>query len=379
MKTIYISGEIGWDVTPDDIREQIDPTSKEKLRVIINSPGGYISDGIEIYNLLKSYKGEIEVIIGAMAASAASYIACVAPFERRKAFKNSSFMIHEAVCGIYGRARDLAIYADYLEGLNNIFAETYAEELKITKDAARDKMREDCFFIGWESLTENNIISDVIDQSEIEIPQKEESNRYSFFYMKLIEDLNKESDLHTLKAKIQLTEEKIKNDYQKNSKEIAAIAAYLNSNNQKINNENKKLKEEESMTLQEFLKTNSDANAEFDKLLIAAEQRGNSAKADLDGERERIAGILKLADVALQPNVILAIENGISDKDFAVAELQRRKEAGKNQSSPFAALNPNRQTPGEQDPDGAAEQKGDATAIDPKLPDKVKNTLEKGR
>ena len=49
MKTIYISGEIGWDVTADDIRSQIDSKSKESLRVIINSPGGYVSEGFEIY------------------------------------------------------------------------------------------------------------------------------------------------------------------------------------------------------------------------------------------------------------------------------------------------------------------------------------------
>ncbi|WP_435302151.1 ATP-dependent Clp protease proteolytic subunit [Bacillus thuringiensis] len=41
----------------------------------MNSPGGYVDEGSEIYTALKNYSGHVEVQIVGLAASAASVIA----------------------------------------------------------------------------------------------------------------------------------------------------------------------------------------------------------------------------------------------------------------------------------------------------------------
>jgi ATP-dependent protease ClpP protease subunit len=63
MKSIYLNGDVGWEITADKILSQIDIKSKEKLRVFVNSPGGSVFEAFTIYNIFKSYQGEIEFVI----------------------------------------------------------------------------------------------------------------------------------------------------------------------------------------------------------------------------------------------------------------------------------------------------------------------------
>ena len=55
MKTIPISGVIGYDVSAKDIRSQLDAAKGEPVKCEVSSPGGLAFTGLEIYNLLKNY------------------------------------------------------------------------------------------------------------------------------------------------------------------------------------------------------------------------------------------------------------------------------------------------------------------------------------
>ena len=81
---LYISGEIidGYD---EDAGEEIKSTAdifrdelysgEGNISVWINSPGGDMVTGAQIYNLIKDYKGKVTIKIDGLAASAASVIA----------------------------------------------------------------------------------------------------------------------------------------------------------------------------------------------------------------------------------------------------------------------------------------------------------------
>src|SRR4030042_4795822 len=159
MKTIYMTGIVGLDITADKFRKDFHSETKEKRRVILNSVGGSVSEGFEIYNIMKAYRGEIELVFGSMVASIAAYFAMAVPKENRKAFKNSSLMVHEESAVTAGRARDFKTFYEQLEGVNNIMAEAIAEGMSITRKQARDIMSEDKFYTGWEGLVFNCIIS----------------------------------------------------------------------------------------------------------------------------------------------------------------------------------------------------------------------------
>src|SRR5690625_4279013 len=60
---------------PDDVNSKIEEANGEGLVVVINSGGGSVYDGAEIYTALKNYKGHVETQVVGIAASSASVIA----------------------------------------------------------------------------------------------------------------------------------------------------------------------------------------------------------------------------------------------------------------------------------------------------------------
>ncbi len=62
-------------VCPRDVLTKIPQDEKEPIDVYINSGGGEITSGSEIYAALREYRGIVNIHVVGMAASAASVIA----------------------------------------------------------------------------------------------------------------------------------------------------------------------------------------------------------------------------------------------------------------------------------------------------------------
>ena len=79
-RTLFLNGEIsdetwyGDEVTPQLFSDELN-AGNGNITVWINSPGGDVFAAAQIYNMLKSYKGNVTVRIDSLAASAASVIA----------------------------------------------------------------------------------------------------------------------------------------------------------------------------------------------------------------------------------------------------------------------------------------------------------------
>ena len=370
-----MTGIVGLDITADKFRKDFHSETKEKRRVILNSFGGSVSEGFEIYNIIKAYKGDIEIIMGAWVASIAAYIAMAVPKENRKAFKNSSFMLHEASSIAEGRARDFKIHYERLEGVNNIMADAIAEGMGFTREVARNIMQEDKYYIGWESLVDANIISDVIDPKEIDIPKKEENESQYLFLTGMMSELEKAQDATILKAKMYEWEEKMNADVKKSQADVFKAAAQLKLNeiNPVITPVENKSKEDIKMKLDELLKANPEAKAEYDLILESAKGEGKAelmkAQNALGEDRKRIAKILTVAKAELHPETVAAIESDMQPGDFAIEMIAKQKELGDKaaeKQSPFAAL-VSKQTPKDQTKNAVEDMKTELDAFDAKL------------
>ena len=79
---LYIHGDIvddGWkwfdsDITPADVRDQLDTLKGKELNVYINSGGGDVFAGTAIHNMLKRHEGKTVGHVDGVAASIASVI-----------------------------------------------------------------------------------------------------------------------------------------------------------------------------------------------------------------------------------------------------------------------------------------------------------------
>jgi ATP-dependent protease ClpP protease subunit len=353
---MYLSGIVGYEITADNIRSQINEGSKEKLQVIVNSPGGFIIDAFEIYNIFSSYKGEVEFIINGMAASAMSYI--IMSGDKISAFKNSIFMAHRAQSIGIGDADEIQREADIARAMDNVLSEAYSKKMKKPKEEILAEMKNEIWLIGWEYLTNAGIIDNVIDSAdEIDIPDEEKKQEIMFTDSELAKygELEKKK-----KAQLKILEcqNRMSRDVERISRNKNKAAALLKTDLTPVGKPVENNITEEQMNLQEFLKSNPEAEAEFNKALQSAEQKGiDSVQAKFANDRKRIANILELSGIKLPDSTIEAIENNIDEGEFAKQELMRQRELrAEKKESAFANIRiDSAQTPGAQAPNVVAQ------------------------
>lgn len=144
--TLYIYGEITsikWlenDVCVYDLAKEIGDLNGKALTVRINSYGGEVAEGLAIYNLLKSYSGEVTTLCDGFACSAASVVFMAGT--KRIMPRSSLLMIHNAWTCAIGDADGLRKAADDLEKITQPSVEIYtsvsnldADEIKAMMDA----------------------------------------------------------------------------------------------------------------------------------------------------------------------------------------------------------------------------------------------------
>jgi ATP-dependent Clp protease, protease subunit len=144
-RTVLIFGEITQDLAERTCRDllALAHTSREPIRVVVNSPGGHVESGDAIHDLLRFIEPEVQIIGSGWVASAGALIFAAAPRERRIALPNTRFMLHEPSGGVRGPASDVEIEVQQVlvmrDRLNRIFAAATGQSLeRIVRDTARN-------------------------------------------------------------------------------------------------------------------------------------------------------------------------------------------------------------------------------------------------
>ena len=138
-------------VCPQDIERVLDKApSGEQVDVWINSGGGSVYDGSQIYTRLKAYsKGTVKIHITGIAASAASVIACAAWCEISP---TAQIMIHNAACCGGGNKADHLHIADLLDVTDRAIANAYRLKTGRSEGEILSKMESETYFSPQEAL-----------------------------------------------------------------------------------------------------------------------------------------------------------------------------------------------------------------------------------
>ena len=103
---LYIFDAIGKDpwtgegVDPADVVAAIaEAKGADELAIHINSPGGFVFDGMAIFNAIRAFAGKKTVYVDGLAASIASIIALAG--DRVVMNEGSMFMIHDPMSGVF--------------------------------------------------------------------------------------------------------------------------------------------------------------------------------------------------------------------------------------------------------------------------------------
>ncbi len=292
-KIIVLSGIVGWDILAQDVRADLKEANGEDVVFEVNSPGGFVFEGIEIFNLIRDYKGNTESHIVGIAASMMTYIALAA--DKVLARDNAAFMIHDALTCVCGNHRDMEKARKWLDGISNIIAKVYVDKTGKTLNEIRALMEEDAFLFGDEMLAEGFV-------DEI-IPTSNDG------------ETDKASAMLTARTSVEMCVNKMRTsdaaneDYHKavayvdsmsllsapgtaENKIVSTVAATDNNTTPAVAGKQKQ-EDKQLKILAELLAENPSAKAEHDALVVKARTEGMTvAKDEMKEVVDRVAPIL---------------------------------------------------------------------------------------
>jgi ATP-dependent Clp protease, protease subunit len=114
------------------------------IHIYINSPGGSVSAGLGMYDMMQYVKPDICTYCTGLAASMGALLLCAGTKGKRYSLPHSQIMIHQPLGGAQGQATDIAIQAKQIlllkEKLNHILVKHTGQPYdKIEKDTDRDR------------------------------------------------------------------------------------------------------------------------------------------------------------------------------------------------------------------------------------------------
>lgn len=188
-----------WDSTcPDDVKSALQTIpAGEKLIVNINSGGGSVMAGQEIYSLLHGRK-DVEIHIQSLAGSAASVIAMA---NTCKMSPVATIMIHNvSMSGASGDYHDMQKNAEILKTMNSALAEAYVAKTGKTKDEILKMMDKETWITAGQALEMGFV-------DEVEELQTQITN--SICGIRLTEDIRQQV---TKEKELQNKKEQLKNE-----------------------------------------------------------------------------------------------------------------------------------------------------------------------
>ena len=136
---------------------------EQDISFYINSPGGSVSAGMDIYDTMQYIKCDVSTICIGKAASMGAFLLAAGAKGKPYALPNCEILIHQPLGAAEGQASDILIHARHIEKtratLNRILSERSGQPLEvIERDTERDN-----FMSAYEAC-EYGLIDKVIEK-----------------------------------------------------------------------------------------------------------------------------------------------------------------------------------------------------------------------
>ncbi len=139
----------------------LDSLNNDEIQFVINSPGGYVTSGMSMYDTIKSLKSPVSTVCSGLAASMGSLLLSAGTKGRRFIQPHGRVMIHQPSGGAQGQASNIEIQAKEIIKIREISARILAENCgqdfdKVMKDFNRD------FWMNADESIEYGIVDGIL-------------------------------------------------------------------------------------------------------------------------------------------------------------------------------------------------------------------------
>ena len=134
----------------------------QEINLYINSPGGYVSDGLAIYDTMQFIACDIATYCIGQAMSMGALLLAAGAAGKRFILPHARVMLHQPSGGVGGTAADIERHVEEILKLraemNEIFARHTGQKLeRIEQDSDRD------FFLNAKEAKEYGLVDEVIE------------------------------------------------------------------------------------------------------------------------------------------------------------------------------------------------------------------------
>lgn len=144
-RIIYLTGEVNSESALSVITQlrYLAARSDKDIYMFINSPGGSVSDGLAIYDVMNEINCDVATVGTGMAASMGSFLLAAGTQGKRYVTPSTEIMIHQPLGGVQGQATDISLVADHIQKIKLKLASIIAEKCgkepeKVINDMERD-------------------------------------------------------------------------------------------------------------------------------------------------------------------------------------------------------------------------------------------------
>ena len=138
-----------------------------ELVVRINSGGGFVFEGLAIFNYLNNYESPVRVVIDGIAASMASVIAMAGDVIEMP--ENAQMMIHNPWDIAIGDADEMRKHADLLDRVKDSLLSIYENRTGLDRDELSAMMNEETWMNGVEAVERGfaTVVTDSVDAAAL--------------------------------------------------------------------------------------------------------------------------------------------------------------------------------------------------------------------
>ena len=159
-------------ITPSAFRDELEAEEGD-VTVWINSPGGSVFCGAEIYNMLCDYKGKVTVKIDAIAASAASVIAMAG--DRVLISPVGMIVIHDPMTIAMGNTRDMEKAITTLNEVKESLINAYVKKSGLSRNKVAKLMSEETW-LNARKAVEYGFADEILFENDKQLDNDEQDD-----------------------------------------------------------------------------------------------------------------------------------------------------------------------------------------------------------